>query len=138
MGKHVHVLTTTAEKAKLGGKACIKTGNYTVSLSTVLHNQQPYLCHSLQASVQSVTAHSKIRFIELILLSPSKRSVAQPLLDDGMEPGQQEVEPGSLMRFLAHPRGWDSAEGADEISLDARWGFKCEDSRASQEIDWDL
>ena len=46
----------------------------------------------------------------------------QPLLDDGMEPGQQEVEPGSLMRLLAHPRGWDSAEGADEVSLDARWG----------------
>lgn len=97
-----------------------------------------YLCHSLQPSVQCVTTHSKIRLIELVLLSPSEWSVAQPLLDDGMEPGQQEVEPGSLMRLLTHPRGWDSAEGANEVSLDARWGFKCEDSRASQEIDWNL
>ena len=59
----------------------------------------------------------------------------QPLLDDGVEPGQQEVEPGSLVRLLAHPWSWHSAEGADEVSLHTRRGFKGEDTRASQKID---
>lgn len=97
-----------------------------------------YLCHSLQPCVQCVTAHSEIRLIELVLLSPSEWSIAQPLLDDGMEPSQQEVEPGSLVRLLAHPRGWYSAECTDEVSLHTRWRFKGEDTRASQKIDWNL
>ena len=52
-----------------------------------------------------------------------------------MEPGQQEVEPGSLVRLLAHPRGWHCTEGTDEVSLHSRRGFKGEDTRASQKID---
>jgi hypothetical protein len=52
-----------------------------------------------------------------------------------MQPGQQEVEPGSLVRLLAHPRGWDSTEGTDEVSLHTRRRFKGEDARTSQKID---
>lgn len=87
-----------------------------------------YLSHSLQPSVQSITAHSQIRLVELVLLGPAEWSVAQSLLDDGIEPGQKEVEPGSLVRLLAHSCSWNSAEGTDEVSLHAGWGFKGEDS----------
>ena len=96
------------------------------------------LCHSLQPGIQCITAHSKIRLIKFILLSPSEWSIAKPLLDDGMQPGQQEVEPSSLVRLFAHPWSWYSAECTNEVGFHTRWRLKGEDTRAPEEIDWHL
>ena len=61
---------------------------------------RPHLGHCLKPGVQCVTRHAQVRLVKLVLLGPSERRVAEPLLDDGMEPGQQEVDPGPLMGLL--------------------------------------
>ena len=55
-----------------------------------------------------------------------------------MEPGQQEIESGSLVRLLAHAGGRDGAERAEQVGLHARRGFKGEDARGAQKVDWNL
>lgn len=50
--------------------------------------------------VQGVAGDSEIRLCEFVMLRPSERRVPQPLLDDGVEPGQQEVQAGTLSWWL--------------------------------------
>lgn len=50
--------------------------------------------------VQGVAGHPQVGLVEFVVLGPAERDVAQPLLDDGMEPGQEEVETGSLTGCL--------------------------------------
>ena len=59
-----------------------------------------------------------------------------------MEEGREERERERSLRQcehemvanLAHACSWHSAECPHEVGLDARWGFKGEDTRASQQI----
>lgn len=51
----------------------------------------------IQPCVHRVTSRSKVRFSKFVFLGPPEWSIAQALLDDGMEPGQQEVQAGSLI-----------------------------------------
>ena len=106
--------------------------------TTTNHTCIIYLCHSFQPSIESVASHTQIRLVEFVFLGPAERGIAKSFLNDGMEPGQKEVEPGSLVRLLAHPRSRDGAEGADEVGFDSWWRLKRKDTRASQEVDWNL
>ena len=60
----------------------------------------PSLGDAVQPRVERVAAHSQVRLVELVFLGPAERSVSKPFLDDGMEPRQQEIEPGPLVRLL--------------------------------------
>ena len=73
--------------------------------STVLTHIHTHLCHFLHPSVNSITCHLQVGVIELVLLGPAQRSIPQPLLNDGVEPGQQEVQPSPLSGLLLeeHP-----------------------------------
>lgn len=71
------------------------------------------LSNTLQPCVQGIASHLQIRLVELVFLGPALWGISQPLLDDGMEPGQQEVQASSLVRLLAHACGRHSAECAD-------------------------
>ncbi len=55
-----------------------------------------------------------------------------------MEPGQQEVEAGTLVGFFAHPRSRDCAEGTDESSFNSRRRFKGEDMRGTKQVNRNL
>ena len=55
----------------------------------------------VQPGVHRVTGGAQVRLPELVLLGPAQRGVAQALLDDGVEPGQQEVESRPLVGGLA-------------------------------------
>ena len=60
----------------------------------------PHLSHTLQPCVEGVAGHPEVGLAELVLLGPAEGSVAEPLLDDGVQPGHEEVQPGSLMGLL--------------------------------------
>lgn len=74
-------------------------------ISMPLTPPHTHLCHFLHPSVNSITRHLQVGVIELILLGPAQRSIPQPLLNDGVEPGQQEVQPSPLSGLLLeeHP-----------------------------------
>ena len=55
-----------------------------------------YLCNRVQPSIQGVKTNSKIRFSEFISLGPSEGWVTETFLDDGMQPGQKEVQTSTL------------------------------------------
>ena len=97
-----------------------------------------HLSDTLQPSVQCITCHLEVRLVELVLLGPALWSVTQPLLDDGVEPRQQKVEPSSLVGLLAHASGRHGAECADQVGLHAWRGFKGEDAGGTQEVDRNL
>ena len=42
----------------------------------------------------------RMTFVEIVFLRPAEGGIVEMLLDDGMKPGQQEVEPSSLVGFL--------------------------------------
>ncbi len=48
----------------------------------------------------------------------------RPLLNDGVQPGEQEVETGTLVRVLAHACGGHHSEGLNEVGLDPWGGLK--------------
>ena len=75
----------------------------------------PYLRDTVQPRVEGVTAHAQVRLVELVFLGPAERRVAEPLLDDGVEPGQQEVQPGPLVGLLGRGRG-EEGEGGGGIT----------------------
>lgn len=52
-----------------------------------------------------------------------------------MEPGQEEVEAGTLVGLLAHACGRHCAEGPDKVSLDSGRWLKGEDPGGPQEVD---
>lgn len=54
----------------------------------------------VQPGVHGVACRAQVRLSELVLLGPAQRGIAQTLLDDGVEPGQQEVEAGTLVGRL--------------------------------------
>ncbi len=58
----------------------------------------------VQPGVHRVAGRAQIRLSELVLLRPAERSVAQALLDDGVEPGQEEVQTSSFVRSLREER----------------------------------
>lgn len=58
----------------------------------------------VQPGVDGVTSRAEIRLAKLVLLGPAEWRVAQPLLDDGVEPGQEEVEARALVGSLQRKR----------------------------------
>lgn len=54
----------------------------------------------VQPGVNRVTSRAEVGLSELVFLGPAERRVPQALLDDRMEPGQQEVEASSLVGGL--------------------------------------
>lgn len=64
-----------------------------------------HLSGVVQPGVDGVTGRAQVRLSELVLLGPAQGGVAQALLDDGVEPGQQEVEAGALVWSLQSKRG---------------------------------
>lgn len=97
-----------------------------------------HLSHTFQPRVQSIAGHLEVRLVKLVLLGPALRRIAKPLLDDGVEPSQQEVQASSLVGLLAHASSGHCAEGAHKIGLHAWWGFKGEDAGSTQKVDWNL
>lgn len=65
----------------------------------------------IQPGVHSVTGRAQIRLSELVLLRPAERSVTQALLDDGVEPGQEEVQASSFVWRLREKTDIMSDEG---------------------------
>lgn len=98
----------------------------------------PHLSNTFQPSVQCIARHLEVRLVELVLLGPPLRSVSQPLLDDGMEPGQQEVQASSLVGLFAHASGRHCAEGAKQVGLHTWRRFKGEDAGSTEKVDWNL
>lgn len=54
----------------------------------------------VQPGVHGVTSRTQVGFSKLIFFRPAEWCVAQTLLDDGVEPRQQEVETSTLIRSL--------------------------------------
>ena len=70
-----------------------------------------YLRDAVQPRVQSVTPHSQVRLVKLVFLGPAEWRIPEPLLDDGVEPGQEEIESGPLVRLLTRMRWREWARG---------------------------
>lgn len=66
----------------------------------VLQHKTADLGHRLQPRVQSVARDAQVRLAELVAFGPAQRRVPQALLNDGVEPGQQEVQTGTFTRSL--------------------------------------
>ena len=64
-----------------------------------------YLGGVVQPGVHRVTGRAQVGLPELVLLGPAQGGVAQALLDDGVEPGQQEVETRTLIGSLTEQQG---------------------------------
>lgn len=60
----------------------------------------PNLGCVIQPGVNGVTSRAQVRLPKLVLLGPTEGSVPQAFLNDGMEPGQQEVKTGTLIWSL--------------------------------------
>lgn len=59
-----------------------------------------HLSGVVQPGVHGVAGGAQVRLSKLVLLGPAERGVAETLLDDCVEPGQQEVETGTLVWSL--------------------------------------
>lgn len=60
----------------------------------------PDLSSVIKPSVNGIAGRTQIRLSELVFLGPSERCVTQTLLNDCVEPGQQEVETSTLIGSL--------------------------------------
>ena len=56
--------------------------------------------NGVDPDVDGVTGTTQVRLVELVVFGPAEGHVHQALLDDGVEPGQQEVQTSSLHRSL--------------------------------------
>jgi len=61
--------------------------------------------NGVDPGINCVAGTAQVRLVELVMFGPAKWSVDKTLLDDGMEPGKQEVQTSSLHRSLhtTHP-----------------------------------
>ena len=59
-------------------------------------------------------------------------------MNDGVEPCQYEIEPGSLVGCSHHPRGRDGGESPDQVGLDSRRWLEGEDPARAEQVDRDL
>ena len=64
----------------------------------------PDLSGVVQPGVDRVAGGAQVGLSKLVLLGPAQWGVAETLLDYGVEPGQQEVEPGTLVGSLGGGR----------------------------------
>ena len=78
--------------------------NYTPQYNRSRPTYIQYLRDTVQPCVQSVTPHSQVRLVKLVFLGPAEWRIPEPLLDDGVEPGQEEIESGPLVRLLTRMR----------------------------------
>lgn len=105
---------------KIGSSLKIVANTCTISMY-VIKQRLIIICHSLSVEKQNcyfpqkinyhsnrvnpgikhVTGHFQVRLGKLVFLGPSKGRVSHPLLYNSMEPGQQEVETGSLIGSLS-------------------------------------
>ena len=92
-------MSTTRYVAK-ANKSTMYTPQYNRSRPTY----NIYLRDTVQPCVQSVTPHSQVRLVKLVFLGPAEWRIPEPLLDDGVEPGQEEIESGPLVRLLTRMR----------------------------------
>ena len=60
----------------------------------------PAHSNTIDPDIQGIAGTTQVGFIELVLLGPAEGCVAEALLYDGVEPGQEEVETGALVRGL--------------------------------------
>lgn len=120
----------------------------------------------IQPGVNSVTGGPEVRLAKLVFLGPAQRCVTQALLNDCVEPGQQEVETRTLVgglctqggnkvvytacldsvldyyvcvsRYLAHTSHRDAAEGSEHVGLDTRRRLEHKDATSTEQIHWHL
>lgn len=64
------------------------------------NNVTAHLSSVVQPGVDGVAGGAQVRLSKLVLLGPAERGIAEAFLDDGVEPGQQEVETGTLVWSL--------------------------------------
>mmetsp|Transcript_44662 Transcript_44662/g.112564 ORF Transcript_44662/g.112564 Transcript_44662/m.112564 type:complete len:281 (+) Transcript_44662:1133-1975(+) len=92
---------------------------------------------SLRRRVHPVVEHLgsglEIGLAKLELLGPAERGVAQTLLEDGVQPGQQEVEARALGRLAVHARRRKVAQNTMQVGLDAGRRLKGEHLRLAQQ-----
>ena len=69
--------------------------------------------------VDGVEGAAEVGLVELVVLGPAERDVAEALLGDGVQPGEQEVEAGALHGRLVHAPRRDHAQRALQVRLDA-------------------
>lgn len=93
---------------------------------------------TVNPSVQGITSTSQIRLIEFILLGPTQGDITKTLLEDGMEPGQQEVQSSPLIGSSAHATSRNSAEGPQEVGTHAWRRLKDEDTASTEQVDRQL
>jgi len=61
---------------------------------------QSYLSSVVQPSIHGVAGRAEVRLSKLIFLGPAQWGIAQTLLNDCVEPSEQEVETSTLVGSL--------------------------------------
>ncbi len=112
----------------------------------------------LDPGVHGVAGDPQVQLAELVGLGPAEGRVPQPLLHDGVEPGEEEVHLASTMPHCSCggviilagkygnteipnteiPGGRYGGEGADEVGLDAGRRLVREDAAVVEQVDRDL
>lgn len=69
-----------------------------------------YHSHSINPDIHGVASAAQVRFIEFVFLGPSKRGIAQTFLHNSMEPGQEEVETGTLIWSLKIEKDYETLD----------------------------
>ena len=86
----------------------ILSKHYTIIQQIILTFKELYTIYEItsnlssvvQPGVNCVTGRAQIRLSKLVFLGPAQWCIAQTLLNDCMEPGQQEVQTSTLVGSL--------------------------------------
>ena len=76
--------------------------------------------HAVHPLVDHIEGAGGVRLTELVSLRPAERGVPQPLLHQGVEPGEKGVQPTALGRGFVYAAGRDGLEEVLQIGLDTR------------------